>query len=101
MKGIFASLESLSGISRRITASRSGAPCGRRGTGAVAAALALAGLAAAPMAAWADKSNPVCPSETVLYNPGNGEDIVVPSGFTVSVFAKDLNAPVGVAFRGD
>ena len=45
-------------------------------------------------------SNPLCPGEAVLYNPGNGEDIVVPSGFKVSVFARDLNFPTGIAFRG-
>ena len=45
--------------------------------------------------------NPICPVETVLYNPANGEDIVVPSGYKVSVFAKDLNAPTAVAFKGN
>jgi hypothetical protein len=37
----------------------------------------------------------------VSFNPGNGEDIVVPAGFTVSVFAKGLNFPTGIAFRGN
>jgi glucose/arabinose dehydrogenase len=69
---------------------------------AVAAALLLAGLGTAPLGAHADtKSNPVCPAETAYYDPGNGENIVVPSGFRVSVFAKDLNFPVGIAFKGD
>src|SRR5262245_46832306 len=45
--------------------------------------------------------NPICLVETVLYNPGNGEDIVVPSGYHVSVFAKGLNFPTAVAFRGN
>src|SRR5260370_31956331 len=45
--------------------------------------------------------NPLCPGEDVLYNPGNGEDIVVPSGYKVSVFVKDLNFPTAVAFRGN
>src|SRR6267142_127175 len=44
---------------------------------------------------------PLCPGEDVFFNPGNGEDIVVPSGFQVSVFAKGLNFPTAVAFRGD
>ena len=48
----------------------------------------------------AQVGNPLCPGEEVLYNPGNGQDIVVPSGYTVSVFAKDLNFPTAVAFRG-
>ncbi|HET9580265.1 MAG TPA: hypothetical protein VFP44_20725 [Usitatibacter sp.] len=68
----------------------------------MAAAFAAAGIAAAPLAAHAvTMSNPVCPVEDAFYSPGNGEDIVVPDGFTVSVFAKDLNFPVGVAFRGN
>jgi hypothetical protein len=33
-------------------------------------------------------ANPECPIEQVLYDPGSGEDIVVPPGFKVSVFAK-------------
>jgi glucose/arabinose dehydrogenase len=57
--------------------------------------------AALAVAAPPTKGNPVCPTEAVLYNPGNGEDIVVPPGFTVSVFAKDLNFPVGIAFLGN
>lgn len=46
-------------------------------------------------------ANPLCSEEQVLYNPGNGEDIVVPSGYRVSVFAKDLNFPTAVAFTGN
>jgi glucose/arabinose dehydrogenase len=65
---------------------------------AIAAGLILAGIGATATAAT--RSNPVCPIETAFYNPGNGEDIVVPPGFVVSVFAKDLNFPVGIAFRG-
>ncbi len=64
--------------------------------------LLLAGLAVAPLAAWAQtKSNPVCPAETACYNPGDGEDIVVPKGFKVEVFAKDLNMPTDIAFVGN
>jgi glucose/arabinose dehydrogenase len=44
--------------------------------------------------------NPACATETVFFSPGNGEDIVVPSGYTVSVFAKGLNFPTGIAFLG-
>jgi glucose/arabinose dehydrogenase len=51
--------------------------------------------------AAATVGNPVCPVEAVLYNPGNGEDIVVPPGYNVSVFAKNLNFPTAVAFKGD
>ena len=42
-----------------------------------------------------------CSANTAFYSPGKGEDIVVPQGFKVSVFAKDLNVPVGIAFKGD
>lgn len=47
-----------------------------------------------------ERSNEACPGETVLYDPGNGEDVFVPEGFQVSVFAKDLNFPTGIAFLG-
>src|SRR6516162_11473467 len=60
----------------------------------VAAALALPNAATAA-------SNLLCPDEDVSFNPGNGEDIVVPDGFKVSVFASGLNFPTGIAFRGD
>src|SRR5712691_3235975 len=52
-------------------------------------------------AAAAQVGNPNCPGEEVFYNPGNGKDIVVPPGFKVSVFAKGLNFPTAVAFRGN
>jgi hypothetical protein len=45
--------------------------------------------------------NPACPGEEVSYNPGNGEDIVVPEGYKVDVFARDLNFPTGIAFLGN
>src|SRR5881628_2203148 len=45
--------------------------------------------------------NPLCPTEDAFFNPGNGEDIVVPLGFTVSVFKSGLNFPTAVAFRGN
>src|SRR5713226_4383077 len=45
--------------------------------------------------------NPLCPGEEVFYDPGNGEDIVVPPGYNVSVFASGLNSPTGIAFLGD
>lgn len=68
----------------------------------IAVALALAGMAAVPVAGWAQsKSNPNCPEETAFYNPGHGEDIVVPKGFKVEVFARDLNFPTDVAFVGN
>src|SRR5215831_11279018 len=58
----------------------------------------------APVAAQAATvKNPLCPVESVLFNPGNGQDIVVPPGFRVSAFASGLNFPTGLAFlmKGD
>ena len=45
--------------------------------------------------------NPLCPGEEVSFNPDNGQDIGLPDGFKVSVFAKGLNFPTGIAFRGN
>src|SRR6267143_2218778 len=61
-----------------------------------ALALALPALAIAQT-----RGNPLCPGEDVFFNPGNGEHIVVPSGFRVSVFKSGLDFPTAVAFRGD
>jgi hypothetical protein len=44
--------------------------------------------------------NPICQIEDAFYSPSNGENIIVPPGFKASVFAKDLNFPVGIAFTG-
>ncbi|HEY4039858.1 MAG TPA: hypothetical protein VGM15_13640, partial [Burkholderiaceae bacterium] len=66
----------------------------------------LLGLAVAQaMAAWplaahaASVGNALCPGEEVLFDPGNGQDITVPDGYQVSVFASGLNFPTGIAFR--
>jgi len=53
------------------------------------------------MAMAATVANPICPVETANFDPGNGGDIRVPEGFTVSVFAKGLNMPTGIAFLGN
>src|SRR5919109_3108358 len=50
------------------------------------------------------RTNPTtgCQGNIVNYNPGNGEDIVVPDGFKVERFSKqDLNFPTAVAFVGN
>ena len=65
-----------------------------------AAALAVVGLSA-PTLALADQANPNCTNETAYYEPGNGEDIVVPRGFRIEVFARGLNFPTDVAFVGN
>src|SRR5437667_12716541 len=62
------------------------------------ALLALPGLAAAATPVVA---NALCPVDTAFYAPDNGGAIVVPDGFTVSVFAKNLNMPTGIAFLGN
>jgi len=69
---------------------------------ALSAALLLAPFLALPGVAVAGLvANPICPTETVLFNPDQGQDIVVPTGFKISVFATSLNFPTGIAFRGD
>ena len=37
----------------------------------------------------------------MYYNPANGQDIVVPKGYKVEVWAKDLNFPTDIVFLGD
>jgi hypothetical protein len=63
---------------------------------AIAPALALPSLASA-----ATVANPLCPDNTALFDPGSGQDIRVPAGYTVSVFRAGLNFPTGIAFRGN
>jgi len=46
-------------------------------------------------------ANPLCPSETAFFAPDNAQNITVPKGFTVSVFASKLNMPTGIAFLGN
>jgi glucose/arabinose dehydrogenase len=91
----------LSRTSRSTMAQGSCGPSPGPRLSAIAAALALAGIGVAPLTTLAATvHNPVCPIEDAFYSPGNGEDIIVPPGFQVSVFAKDLNFPTGIAFRG-
>jgi glucose/arabinose dehydrogenase len=74
----------------------------RRAAAVGVAALLLALPAAGRVGAQATSTagNPACPGEEVYYNPSNGEDIVVPEGYRVEVFARDLNFPSGIAFLG-
>jgi len=62
--------------------------------------LLLALVLLAPGVARADTGNAACPGEDVFFDPGNGQDIVVPTGYKVEVFAKGLNFPTAIAFRG-
>jgi hypothetical protein len=45
-------------------------------------------------------TNLACPEYKVFFDPGRGEDILVPSGYRVEVFATGLNFPMGIAFQG-
>jgi glucose/arabinose dehydrogenase len=66
------------------------------------AVCALTPLVALPaLAEAATVANPLCPGEAVSFNPAQGQDIVLPEGFRVSVFASGLNAPTGIAFSGN
>src|SRR5690242_14196749 len=89
-----------------------GPPCAARGghrllTGgnvmnrlALLATVAGGSLLLAPTAfANGTVANPICPDNTALFNPGNGEDIVVPDGYSISLFKAGLNFPTGLAFR--
>lgn len=68
------------------------------------AAVVLAAMMPAAAGA-ATVANPIagCEGNTAQFNPGNGQDIVLPKGFKVSVFASGLNFPTGLAFllKGD
>jgi len=65
------------------------------------AILFVATLALPTAATAMTVGNPLCPGEEVLFNPDNGQDIVLPEGFKVSVFVSGLNFPTGIGFRGD
>ena len=68
---------------------------------ALLAAIAFLSTRAYGAATATTRGNDNCPGEDVFFDPGNGEDIVLPRGFKVSVFAKGLNFPTGLAFQGD
>jgi glucose/arabinose dehydrogenase len=68
----------------------------------IAVALAMAGMAAVPVAVQAQiVNNPICAGEGVFYNPGRGEDIVIAKGYKIEPFITGLNFPTDVAFVGD
>jgi hypothetical protein len=74
----------------------------RRGTALLGAVLALVlTLPGVVGAAPVTIANPLCPDNTALFNPDTGQDIVLPPGFTISVFKAGLNFPTGIAFRGN
>jgi glucose/arabinose dehydrogenase len=67
--------------------------------GYVASVLLASTAPFAAQAATVANPNPGCGGNTALFDPGNGQDIVVAPGFNVSVFASGLNFPTGLAFR--
>ncbi len=67
----------------------------------LASAATCALLLTPHISAAATVANPICTDNTALFDPGNGEDIVIPSGYQISVFSSGLNFPTGIAFRGD
>src|SRR5437660_6465498 len=46
-------------------------------------------------------ANPICTDNTANFNPTLSPSIVLPSGFTASVFVSGLNFPTGIAFLGN
>src|SRR6516225_8319675 len=46
-------------------------------------------------------TSPQCMDNTAFFNPTLPPSIVVPAGFTASVFASGLNMPTGIAFLGN
>src|SRR5436189_2209503 len=44
------------------------------------------------------RGNPACPGEDVAFNPAAGQDVVLPRGYRIQVFASNLNFPTGLAF---
>ena len=67
--------------------------------GYVASVLLASTTPFAAQAATVANPNPDCGGNTAGFNPGNGQGIVVPPGFNVSVFKSGLNMPTGLAFR--
>jgi hypothetical protein len=70
---------------------------------AACAFVPLLGLPGAPQAAVVANPTPStqCGDNSAFFNPSLPPNIVLPGGFTASVFVAGLNAPTGIAFRGD
>jgi hypothetical protein len=73
---------------------------------ALTAACAFAPLLALPVVAEAaivanPSTSPQCMANTAFFNPTLPPSIVLPAGFTASVFASGLNMPTGIAFLGN
>ncbi len=73
---------------------------------ALTAARALLALLALPTVAEAatvanPSTSPQCMNNTAFFNPQLPPSIVLPAGFTASVFVSGLNMPTGIAFLGN
>ena len=68
---------------------------------AVIAVALLPAVSTVAEAAIVTVMNPICTNNTAKFNPDSGADIVLPAGFTVSVFRSGLNFPTGIAFKGN
>ena len=73
---------------------------------ALTVACAFAPLFALPAVAQAatvvnPSTSPQCMDNTAFFNPKLPPSIVLPAGFTASVFASGLNMPTGIAFLGN
>src|SRR6266487_2420141 len=44
------------------------------------------------------RGNAACPGEDVAFDPGQGEDVVLPRGYKIEAFATNLNFPTSIAF---
>src|SRR5882762_5891884 len=66
----------------------------------VLALVLIASWSASPAQA-ATVVNALCKGEDVEFNPGTGDDILVPPGYKIEVFAKGLNFPTNIAFKGN
>jgi hypothetical protein len=77
-----------------------------KGLHALTAACAFAPLLALPIFAQAatvanPSTSPQCMANTAFFNPQLPPSIVLPAGFTASVFVSGLNMPTGIAFLGN
>src|SRR6516165_10589242 len=73
---------------------------------ALTAACAFASLLGLPTVAQGatvanPSTSPQCMDNTAFFNPTLPPSIVVPAGFTASVFSSGLNMPTGIAFLGN
>ena len=69
--------------------------------GSVIVLLVVLLIAGMPAIGRAQGVNARCTDESVFFDPGTGQDIIVPPGYKVEVFAKGLNFPTNIAFRGN